>query len=82
MGLPIACASSTKSELGIPVHGPEGLIGVFDLDSDLPDAFTEEDAWGPTGYLAEKGLIPLPEDERAAVRAQAVTMDVMELSPS
>ncbi|MEM8576662.1 MAG: GAF domain-containing protein [Pseudomonadota bacterium] len=40
----IACASSTKSELVIPVHGPEVLIGVFDLDSDLPDAFTEEDA--------------------------------------
>lgn len=49
--------------------------------ADFVDAFTEEDAWGPTGYLAEKGLIPLPEDERAAVRAQAVALDVMALSP-
>jgi len=40
----IACASSTRSELVIPVQGPDGLIGVFDLDSDQPDAFTQTDA--------------------------------------
>lgn len=27
--------------------------------------FTSEDAWGEEGYLADKGLIPLGEDERA-----------------
>ena len=41
----IACASSTRSELVIPVIGPGGrLIGVLDIDSDRPDAFTQEDA--------------------------------------
>lgn len=41
----IACASSTRSELVLPVFGANGrLIGVFDIDSDLPDAFTTEDA--------------------------------------
>ncbi|MDO5705521.1 MAG: GAF domain-containing protein [Paracoccus sp. (in: a-proteobacteria)] len=41
----IACASSTRSELVIPVIGRGGrLIGVLDIDSDLPDAFTPEDA--------------------------------------
>jgi phosphate transport system substrate-binding protein len=30
--------------------------------------FTSERAWGPEGYLAEKGLIPLDEKERAKVR--------------
>lgn len=41
----IACASSTRSELVIPVFGANRrLIGVLDLDSDLPDAFTAEDA--------------------------------------
>lgn len=30
--------------------------------------FTSEKAWGPDGYLAEKGLIPLHDDERAKVR--------------
>ncbi len=40
----IACASSTRSELVLPVFGPDGLIAVFDLDSDQPDAFDEADA--------------------------------------
>lgn len=41
----IACSSSTKSELVLPVFDGAGrLIGVFDIDSDQPDAFTETDA--------------------------------------
>ncbi|NVK46260.1 MAG: GAF domain-containing protein [Rhodobacteraceae bacterium] len=41
----IACASSTRSELVLPVQNAKGeLLGVFDLDSDLPAAFTQEDA--------------------------------------
>lgn len=41
----IACASSTRSELVLPVHDGTGtLIGVFDIDSDQPDAFSQEDA--------------------------------------
>ena len=33
--------------------------------------FTSERAWGEEGYLSERGLIPMPDDERAEV-AQAV----------
>ncbi len=41
----IACASSTRSELVLPVKNAAGdVIAVFDLDSDLPDAFTDKDA--------------------------------------
>lgn len=41
----IACASSTRSELVLPVRGRDGdLIAVFDIDSDQPDAFTLRDA--------------------------------------
>ena len=41
----IACASSTRSELVLPVWNADGdLIAVFDIDSDQPDAFTQEDA--------------------------------------
>jgi phosphate transport system substrate-binding protein len=29
--------------------------------------FTSEKAWGPDGYLSEKGLIPMPDDERKAI---------------
>ena len=41
----IACASSTRSELVLPVFGlGKRLIGVLDIDSDQPDAFTDQDA--------------------------------------
>ncbi|PCD76320.1 GAF domain-containing protein [Pseudothioclava arenosa] len=40
----IACSSSTRSELVIPVFARRGLIGVLDIDSNQPDAFTAEDA--------------------------------------
>lgn len=41
----IACAASTRSELVIPVRDAKGnVIAVLDIDSDLPDAFTEDDA--------------------------------------
>ncbi len=41
----IACASSTRSELVIPVFNTNGeLLGVLDIDSDQPAAFTQKDA--------------------------------------
>jgi len=41
----IACASSTRSELVLPVFDAMGhVIAVFDIDSDQPDAFTQDDA--------------------------------------
>jgi len=50
----IACASSTRSELVLPVRNKAGtLIAVFDIDSDQPDAFTQEDADHLTAILHE-----------------------------
>ncbi|CUH75530.1 GAF domain-containing protein [Tropicibacter naphthalenivorans] len=41
----IACSSTTRSELVLPVRNGAGiLLGVFDIDSDWPEAFTQEDA--------------------------------------
>ncbi len=41
----IACASSTRSEIVLPVWNGAGvMLGVLDLDSDTPAAFTETDA--------------------------------------
>jgi phosphate transport system substrate-binding protein len=34
--------------------------------------YTNERAWGPDGYLADKGLIPLPDGERESARENAV----------
>ncbi len=33
--------------------------------------FTSEKAWGPEGYLAEKGMIPMPDAERKAFQKDA-----------
>lgn len=38
--------------------------------------FTSERAWGEEGYLSERGLIPMPDEERRQVAA-----DVRELNP-
>ncbi|WP_417431342.1 PstS family phosphate ABC transporter substrate-binding protein [Kiloniella sp.] len=35
------------------------------------NAFTNEDAWGDEGYLADKGLIPLPAADREQVKNSA-----------
>ena len=48
----IACASSTRSEIVLPVTRGGELIAVLDIDSDRPDAFTEEDAWALARILA------------------------------
>ena len=40
----IACSATTRSELVAPVFSNGELIGVLDIDSDRPDAFTQNDA--------------------------------------
>ena len=48
----IACATSTRSELVLPVKDKDGnLIAVFDIDSDQPDAFDAADAEGMAALL-------------------------------
>ena len=48
----IACASSTQSELVLPVTNAQGtLLGVFDIDSNQPAAFTSRDADALTDIL-------------------------------
>jgi GAF domain-containing protein len=50
----IACASSTRSEIVLPVWNRAGdLIAVLDIDSDRPDAFTEADAEGLAAILRD-----------------------------
>jgi GAF domain-containing protein len=41
----IACSSTTRSEIVVPVHTPDGrLLAVLDVDSDAPAAFMNADA--------------------------------------
>ncbi|SOH93120.1 GAF domain-containing protein [Monaibacterium marinum] len=55
----IACASSTKSEIVVPVFSSGRLIAVFDVDSDLPDAFDTDDRDALQAILAQV-FGPLP----------------------
>jgi GAF domain-containing protein len=50
----IACASSTRSEIVVPVFDATGaLIAVLDVDSDTPAAFDEADAAALEAICAE-----------------------------
>ena len=48
----IACSTSTQSELVLPVFNKSRtLIAVFDIDSDLPNAFNDADRAGLAAIL-------------------------------
>ena len=50
----IACSSTTRSEIVLPVFGAGGrLIGVLDIDSDRPAAFDAGDAEALSAILAD-----------------------------
>jgi phosphate transport system substrate-binding protein len=42
------------------------------------DEFTSEKAWGAEGYLSEKGLIPMPDAERAKYRMVVEKMETLQ----
>ena len=46
-------------------------VGVIPGLSEYLDEFCSEKAWGDEGYLVDKGLIPMPADERAKFRLDA-----------
>jgi phosphate transport system substrate-binding protein len=46
-------------------------VGVIPGIKEFVAEFTSENAWGPDGYLVDKGLIPLPDDARSAMMKQA-----------
>jgi len=43
--------------------------------------FTSDSAWGDFGYLSDKGLVPLPEQERKQVLAQVQSLTNLKLNP-
>ncbi len=50
----IACATSTRSEIVLPVWNSQGdLIAVLDIDSDQPAAFETDDAEGLAAILRQ-----------------------------
>lgn len=51
-------------------------VGVIPGITEYLAEFTSEKAWGDEGYLADKGMIPMPKEERAKFAS-----DVKELKP-
>lgn len=48
----IACDTASRSELVIPLHDGQRMVGVFDLDSPEPARFDDEDAAGLAAIAA------------------------------
>lgn len=53
------------------VYAKNAHLNVIPGMREFVGEFTSDAAFGPEGYLADKGLIPLPDADRAQVRAQA-----------
>ena len=49
-------------------------VGVVPGIRGFIEEFTSDAAVGEDGYLADKGLIPLPEDQHAEARAEALDL--------
>jgi phosphate transport system substrate-binding protein len=54
-------------------------VGVIPGIKEFIGEFTSENASGPDGYLIDKGLIPLPDDERRSVMEAATALQKLAL---
>ena len=54
-------------------------VGTVPGIKEFVEEFTSENAFGEEGYLLDKGLIPLFEEERDAIRTQGVSLKKLEL---
>lgn len=61
------------------VYAKNAHLNVIPGMREFVGEFTSDDAFGPEGYLADKGLIPLPDAERVQVRAQANAMSPLSM---
>ena len=55
-------------------------VGVIPGIREFLGEFTSDSAWGDYGYLSEKGLIPMTEDERSEVAAAVANLAPLDLS--
>ena len=56
------------------IYAKGAHVGVIPGMKEFLEEYTSEEAWGPYGYLAEKGLIPMPDDEREKYREAATAL--------
>ena len=53
-------------------------IGTVPGMKEYLDEFTSDKAWGDEGYLADKGLIPLPMDERNKILSRVQNLEIIQ----
>jgi phosphate transport system substrate-binding protein len=59
------------------IYAKKEHVGVIPGMAEFIAEYTSEGAWGTEGYLADKGLIPLPDAERASVAEAAKALKGM-----
>jgi phosphate transport system substrate-binding protein len=52
-------------------------VGVIPGIQEYLDEFTSDKAWGEDGYLAEKGMIPMPDEERSKFRSDIMNLQIL-----
>ena len=52
-------------------------VGVIPGIQEYLEEFTSDKAWGEEGYLSEKGMIPMPTEERAKYRANIENQQIL-----
>lgn len=56
------------------LYAKKAHIGIIPGIQEYLNAFTDEAAWGNEGYLTDKGLIPMPDEERSKFGNDAVNL--------
>jgi phosphate transport system substrate-binding protein len=59
------------------IYAKKEHVGVIPGMAEFIAEYTSDGAWGPDGYLADKGLIPLPDAMRASVAEAAKALKGM-----
>ncbi len=54
------------------MYAKSAHIGIIPGMAEFMAELTDQDTWGEEGYLTDRGLIPMPEAERASFRAASV----------
>jgi phosphate transport system substrate-binding protein len=52
-------------------------VGVIPGIQEYLEEFTSDKAWGEDGYLAEKGMIPMPDAERSKFRSDIMNLQIL-----
>ena len=54
-------------------------VGVIPGISEFLAEFTNNKAWGDEGYLSDRGLIPMPKEERNSFAADAKSLNTLSM---